>query len=130
MREIKNLPQFLALIERYETITIEEIEELWIKSSSSYVQNKLTGFGLADTCTLCLGVKLDWKDDDAAKKYCIKCVWGNIKDGHFTLYGCTQGEQSKTYNKIENAITPKMLLAAYRNRAKRMRQFLIDNDIK
>ena len=53
----KNLPEFKALIERYETITLEEIRAAWDadgEATGDYdVREKLTGFGSTGSCTLC-----------------------------------------------------------------------------
>jgi len=103
--QIKNLPEFIKLIERYETITLEEIEEQFCDSEI------LTGFGDIDTCSLCLAI-------DSINP-CPQCVYIQIDN-----FKCHQSGNSDTYHKIRHAKTPKQLLTAYRNRAKHMRSVL------
>jgi hypothetical protein len=111
---MKNLEEFKKLIERYETITLDEIETVWKDKVDTYgiadtltyiVANKLTGFGASSTCTLCQSVKTNII-------HCADCVYG-------ILLGCINDE---TYHKIENAKTPRGLLSAFKNRAKHLRK--------
>jgi hypothetical protein len=95
----KNIKQFKALIERYETITLDEIKQEKMNKA------KLTGFDSPDTCTLCLAVKQE----------CYNCVYG-------TFCGCCGGENRSTYYGITDAKTVKQLLNAFRARAKHMRK--------
>ena len=107
----KNLPEFKKLIERYETITIEEIEEAggklphWLAPIATLsTVNILTGFGMYTTCSLCKKVKDN----------CFNCVYG-------TDEGCVK---DSTYRRINNADTPRKLLNAFRARAKYMRTLI------
>jgi len=114
---MKNLKEFKELIERYETITLEEIKTEWKKRKdlnwghSDYAAyetaNRLTGFGSSSTCTLCQAVKQEFVR-------CGDCVYGES-------YGCVNDGNEKTYQKIENTKTPKGLLTAFRNRAKHLK---------
>ena len=109
-KNVKNLPEFKALIERYETIAPEEIEKKFKKHERKSMKlSKLTGFGYQDTCTLCRTVASvgDYID-------CKLCVYGHG-------YGCTD---HKTYFMIENSKNPEELLAAYRARAEYMKTLL------
>ena len=108
-KNVKNLPEFKALIERYKTITLEEIEGAFERCGYLTAKNELTGFGQHDTCTLCkkLGVT-GWVVD------CTGCVFsGNM--------GCIK---HKTYRMVADADAPAELLAAYRARAAYMETLL------
>lgn len=113
---MKNLKEFKKLIERYETIELDEIKTEWkhqkdLHGDNEYVGyntvGKLTGFGSTSTCTLCQAVKTDFV-------HCGDCVYGES-------FGCVNDGNEKTYVKIENARTPKGMLTALRNRAKHLR---------
>ena len=115
----KNLPEFKKLIERYETITIEEIEEAWSddgEATGDYdARKELTGFGSTSTCSLCRPVM--------SKEHglrCDKCVYG-YKDAMLIPMPCTRDD---TFEMIRAADTPELLLSAYRARAKYMRTLI------
>ena len=113
-KDAKNLPEFKALIERYETITLEEIEIVFDKyGSKEESKESLTGFGL--NCSLCVvaGIK-----KELGTMRCYSCVYGAILD-------C---QRQETFKAIYNATTPKSLLSAYRARAKYMRTLLKEID--
>ena len=105
---MENLPEFLKLIERYETITIEEIK------AANMNLDKLTRN--KGKCTLCLPL---YEEDIL---YCETCTYPE-----FNIYGsfqCITGVNYETFYGMGEAITPKQLLTAYRNRAKHMRSVL------
>jgi hypothetical protein len=113
--EMKNLEEFKKLIERYETITIEEIRKEWKNNDEGWeTAQNLTGFGGTGTCTLCKAVGID-KNELFSNPNCSECVYEED-------YGCIHGNNEKTYNKIEESKTPKGLLTAFRNRAKHLRK--------
>ena len=97
----KNIKEFQALVERYETITLEEIK-------ANPDPEILTGFGNSGTCTLCIKAG-----------NCDKCVYGESDTAY---YACIDGENKKTYFTIDNANTPRKILNAYRARAKHLRK--------
>jgi len=100
----KNLKEFKALIERYETITLEETRKC---VNDHFELNRLTGYGgYPKRCTLCVG----------AENSCDNCVYGKES--------CMDGKNEKTYFRIDNADTPTKLKNAYRARAKHMRTLL------
>ncbi len=108
--DIKNYKEFLALIERYETISIKEIEKQNFRFSTSRTpQRKLTGFGDHKKCILCKVINKD----------CDDCIYTKL-----TEEKCYQGVNSRSYNEIAHAETPQELLEAYRRRAKHMRNIL------
>lgn len=104
----KNIPEFITLIKRYESITLEEVESNYEGGifSGYDIANRLTGFGNTSTCSLCL----------ATCHNCIECVYGKNK-------GCVKGIFAKSSDDIENSDSPKELLNAFRNRAKVLRQY-------
>ena len=112
-KTMKNLPQFRALIIRYETITIEEIEKANCNSML------LTGLGGNSTCTLCKAA--GYVSDKKACKHCVYSLTEKI-----IPYGvpCNSGSNAKTYDAMWYANVPKVLLTAYRLRAKHMRSIL------
>lgn len=112
----RNIKAAIALARRYNTISIEEIRDLWktypptmLNSRSYLVAGKLTGFGNFNTCNLCRTVKGG----------CGKCIYGG-----FTF--CIDGSKrvKLTYNAIENAKGPTSLLRAFKNRAKFIKSVL------
>ena len=98
----KNLKEFKALIERYESITLEEIKK--DKFDSHLTAQKLTGFGGATSCSICDGF------------ICKEFVYGVI--------GCTNEINEETYYRIINADTPVKLRNAFRARAKHMKTLI------
>jgi hypothetical protein len=98
-----NLTEFKALIKRYKTITLEEIEDMNCDA------NELTGFGKTYTCTLCQAVPKKM-NRFGLEPNCRRCVYPGDT-------GCTR---HKTYQAIAEARDPEELLAAYRARAKYM----------
>lgn len=103
---MKNLPEFIALIHRYETITMKEIKE------SGVDPNRLTGFGERMTCKLCGNIY------DARCEGCVYTDRGTV---------CITDE---TYGNIDNAKTAADLLKSYWLRAKYMRGLLKEKGIE
>lgn len=99
---------FIKLIKRYETITLEEIEDAFKKAGNP--ANYLTGFGCFDTCSLC---RIYFS------RTCSNCPWVLL-----TKYKCNTRDNYETYGCISRAETPAELLDAYRNRAEYMRSVL------
>lgn len=112
---MKNLKEFKALIKRYETITLEEIEDNWTMPNklTPFTANMLTGFGSLNSCTLCKKVYTD----------CSECVYWN-KDSYSFNYACNEGNNRETYLAIAWSATPEQLLTAFRSRAAHMREVL------
>ena len=115
---IRNSEEFKKLILRYESITLEEIEECWenIKYFNicfADVKRKLTGFGSTGSCVLCKGY------------YCVgeiscNCLYARNKD----TVSCLKGKHKPTYDAIYYANDSEDLLLAYKNRAKHIREIL------
>jgi len=119
----ENIGELKKLIERYETITLKEIENVWTEMSHYYdpmkpaylVSRKLTGFGTTITCNVCQAVM-----DDKDEPHCGKCVCGKqLKD-------CLLYPHNKTYKKIIQAKTPEKLLVAYRKRGEHLKKYFKD----
>lgn len=112
--EPENIKAFKDLIEKYENITLEEIQKEWKllrNATGDDIAPELTGFGSQCTCTLCRAVK----------EYCTKCVYFRRRRDDF-MYCCNTGRNAKTYDDIENAKTSEELLKAFRQRAKHMKK--------
>jgi hypothetical protein len=107
----ENIQAFKDLIEKYEGITLKEIQKCWDAKDTEEAAKYLTGFGTCMTCTLCRSVH----------ECCTECVYfRKRKSDH--LYCCNTGENAKTYDAINKAETPEELLKAFRKRAKHMRK--------
>ena len=107
---MKNLTEFKALIIRYETITIEEIQKAGCNTDI------LTGFSHHGTCSLCLAV-----NKAGFNTNCTKCVYYAVNR---TQGACYKGAQDKSYYAISFAETSEQILKAYWLRAKHMRGIL------
>jgi hypothetical protein len=104
--QAKNIKEFKELILRYESITLDEIEE---KFTDGFIDVKsLTGFGNPNTCSLCIPIKMQ----------CLDCIYN--KTGSV----CRKGINSKTYRSIALSDHPLQLKEAYIERAKHMRKIL------
>ena len=111
----QNIKEFVKLMNKYESLTLEEIKSEWKKigTPQAYggcVARNLTGFGNSSTCTLCLCIN----------QVCKLCVYGTTN--YPPEYGCISDRHTKTYDDIDNAKTPIQLRNALRRRAKHMRK--------
>ena len=113
---MKNLNAFKALIGRYRSVTIEEINKEWAGYGMGTAE-QLTGFGYMPTCSLCI----------AAGLVCIYCVYSSLVN--------SDGENDppcvddSTYRQISNSLTPQELLTAFRNRADYMENLLKQHNL-
>ena len=116
----KNIKEAKELIERYESVTLEEIKEESKKTRWWLIARKLTGFGEAQTCTLCIAVR--YPQDGGCGSRCPMCVHGYTN----MMFGvsCINGPGEKTANRIDGAETPTTLRNAFRARAKYLREVL------
>jgi len=131
--EKSNLKEFKELILKYESITIEKIEnsdsyqnsmdpkngiEEWF---SEEVMQELTGFGTLATCTLCAAIDLKTYKIPAFKLDCSNCTW--VKE---IGYKCYIGMNQKTYDNFEggNIDSEEGLIKACKARAKYMREVI------
>ena len=119
---MKNLKEFKELIERYESITIEEIEatgdfvidDAFIRGlSKQSTINKLTGFGLKKSCKICSVIE----SDD-----CKGCVY-DIGKNNLGL-SCVLDQFKESFDLIRDANNAQELLLAVKQRAKVMREHL------
>jgi hypothetical protein len=121
-KNAKNLPEFKALIERYEAITLKEIKDC-LKDTDydmDAVRVRLTGFGFKHRCTLCAAA-IQQKGE--GESMCHVCVYGNSDERRRLSLACTDDE---TYSAIDDAKHPGKLLKAYRARAKYMRTLITE----
>jgi hypothetical protein len=112
---MENLKEFKELILRYESITVEEIEN---HVSDGFVINSITGFGTHNSCTLCKPIKVN----------CYKCVYckafdSEVMDDKLLNY-CCRGDAESTYDAIIEAEKPQELKVAFKARANYMRSIL------
>ncbi len=120
MNEIANLKEAKELVEKYRSITLEQITEYWnsmsvaeqfSKAEKKKMLKRLTGFGQATYCSLCKQIYLS---------NCETCIYEIITDSV-----CYAGDNSSTYRKIADFTSCTELLQAYRKRADYL-QSLID----
>ena len=115
---MKNLPEFKALIERYESITLDDIPTPLERYTTA---NRLTGFGSKKSCSLCKPL-LEFSESIISVTDCDNCVYGEGYD--YNVNYCVENENAKTHDKIVYAKTPEQLLKAFKLRAKHMRKIL------
>ncbi len=144
----KNLKAFKELIEKYNSISIETINEVYNELRNMYskfnsdkkdedifhqVANTLTGFGLESTCNLC-------KVAESLKlRNCENCIWSKFDNEQSRFYCVSEtyddepfindDDIQNTYQNIKNASNAEELLIAFRNRAKLMSNLLKHHNI-
>lgn len=113
-----NEKEFKALIKKYESITINDLEDHRLRAEPLHRTLKLiTGFGSATSCTLCK------KASEGSCEFprCDKCVYGIVAtrkdDSHF----CCDYENELSYDLIYYADTFELLLTAVKVRAEHMK---------
>ena len=116
---MKNLNEFKALIEKYESITAADINTILNKTALNaghHVMFKLTGFGSLYHCSLCTAIAID----------CKECVWQSKSP-----YGvhCNWDEQHETYKNICKACGVDEILKAIKARTSYMREYLKQKSI-
>ena len=116
MKKIVNRAEFEALIERYESITIEDIENEG-EFCYRFTIMEITGFGSRLSCSLCQPTTTKPREFN-----CDLCIWSSVEDSHSQkdIY-CSFHE---TYKNIAFADAPQGLLRAVKARAKYMREVL------
>jgi hypothetical protein len=104
------------LVERYRSITIGEIREVWHGSGYDAAQ-ELTGYGGSSTCTLCQSV-----NDE-----CGNCIYNGTNVTKGIVIGampCLNGRNRNTFFGIDRAKTPIELQRKFRQRAKLIESYL------
>lgn len=122
MKPPKNKKEFQDMVQKYETITLKDIKEVWktkfdptlllLNGRTFCTANSLTGYGKKTTCTLCKKVVAT---NMTINYNCFVCVYGHY-------LGCITGLNNKTYANIRLAKTPAKLRDAFRKRAKHLRK--------
>ena len=109
----KNIKEFKALVERYESIKLKEIKKHWqmLDYPGYKTAHILTGFHDTMTCSLCRATHNKVYD----QHNCSRCVYEFIE-------GCHRRNNQETYYAIWGAESPKELLSAFRARAKHLRK--------
>lgn len=103
------------LAHRYITITVDELINTnpispIIPLPQSYL-HALTGFGDIMLCTLCKASNLN----------CMECIYSIDKD---RLNNCMRNFHEESYKNISEAVTPKQLIEAIRNRSAHIKEVL------
>lgn len=137
LEEQINIEAVKELIIRYETITLEEISDKFTNLMDhqgkigsvtlSEIKISLTGFGTLDTCTVCQTVEKIKFDTFCHRPVCTKCILNSSE----IVAGCIIIDQeTKSYQKLEKADTPRKLYYAYNQRAIFLRKYLTQKNIK
>lgn len=107
-----NIEAFQKLVQRYETITLEEIDNNWRDVYPDENSRERTGFGSSRSCTLCRATATN---KSRTNSNCDLCVYGED-------FGCMIKINEKTYDRIADARTPEDLHDAYQARAAHLRK--------
>ena len=114
-----NIEEFKALVNRYESITLGEVERAIdicpIRPLSLEAANHLTGFGSISTCTLCVKSYIASADDNG----CKYCIYTNRSKRSVE---CRYGKNRKSYDDIVNSTTTLELFTAFKKRAIHLRK--------
>lgn len=119
---IENIEEAKELLQKYRSITLEEINAVYDKLNFKTGNNaihSITGFGTIHTCILCKKLKQE------ALPKCHACVWRsfstNENDDLYCLglypYSIKEDPVRDTYNKIRNSKSPEELLDCIKLRA-------------
>jgi hypothetical protein len=108
-----NEKEFLALIEKYESIKLDDLVFDEEKLASDVLCN-ITGFNDITKCTLCVAT-----GTEATGKRCEFCVYSFATDENCS---CIKFNNETTCLTIRNAKTPVRLLAAIKDRAEHMKK--------
>jgi len=106
-----NYEAFVELRDRYNSITIEEVEKAFIDCGHGMALfQHLTGMGFTDTCTLCRSAR------EQSIPMCDGCLWTIV-----TKHACNKGTtNARTWDAFDASLTGEGIIQAYRARAKRM----------
>ncbi len=113
MRKPRNVQEFKALIEKYRSIKVEDIQTVINDPlyPNGHPMQWITGFGHTEECTLC--------DKSIHNGMCKDCVYPR-----YTGYHCTQGINRSTYNEIDDRINGYHIHVAINKRADHMEKVL------
>jgi hypothetical protein len=106
---MKNLKEAKELLEKYESITLEEIERTYLENQERHylfdghdVLNKLVGFGDENTCMLCKAVQGE----------CDNCIYKFREREGFAIPPCVD----LIYREICDSFNPKDTFKALQKR--------------
>ena len=101
---VNNLKEAKELLEKYKSITLEQLEEAYdeeyLTKTGNVVLNKITGFGETSSCILCLAVN----------EVCENCIYS------FRIQERSVPCLYKVYNEICNALNAEDLFVAIQKR--------------
>lgn len=131
-----NVKSFRKLIKRYESISLEEIKEAFIKVRKlnptltnfipigSEAACELTGFGNVKKCMLCKEAEEIVDQFDPYYHKCTHCLHSTAMEKGSYL-SCLNNDIAGSYNQITSAKTPKGLHKAFKARAADLKKLLI-----
>ena len=101
---VNNLKEAKELLEKYKSITLEQLEEAYdeeyLTKTGNVILNKITGFGETSSCILCLAVN----------EVCENCIYS------FRIQERSVPCLDKVYNEIYNAMNAEDLFVAIQKR--------------
>lgn len=116
-----NINAARKLLEKYQSITLDELTMVWLKLELDNEEIKgedvlaeITGFGCTGTCTLCQEAKSLKVDEESYCNHCIYSIHGSPSGDLFCL--------NNTYNAIVDAKNEKQLFEAIQNRIKYLKE--------
>lgn len=131
----KNYRAFQRLINRYETITLEEIQYLDRETELNefdpeFLAKMVTGFGSIEKCVLCQEA-IEIRNSipgltEKEESFCPFCVYYALDQTNRACFRPLR-KHDTSYDDILDATTPQELLDAYRTRAEEMKVFYNEN---
>ena len=128
--QVKNLDAARRLVEKYRSITREELEDNACEDDCCYeVLSKITGFGSLKKCCLCKECYKEEVYGEASCPDCTKCLYFWNNDGYDKWWSVPCVDQD-TYCDIHNAESLDELYEAIQNRADFIENLIkeIEND--
>jgi hypothetical protein len=110
----QNEKEFNALIKKYESISLSELDDESDPDDyeTAQILYRMTGFGDWSKCSLCKSFIID------EMVHCDNCVWFS---SYKKKFACAKGKNSSTYLALENAEKIIDLYKGIKLRAKRMK---------
>lgn len=131
-----NYNEFVKLIVRYLTITLEEVQEAKYREKyrvKTLAVNYLTGFGDANRCTLCRKVRKSISIGMTAitEPDCAKCIYNhNLDNFYYTSCSCiSRKELLNSYILLSRIVDTKSTYKCIKFRGCMMVRFAILNEI-
>jgi hypothetical protein len=110
-----NYEAFIALRDRYRSITIGEVEDVFDVDDTYESLILLTGYGNKKHCTLCIATLTEDEMEEGWDSNCPRCLWSIV-----TGSVCYDGDNADSYNAIGDASDADEVLDTFLDRADRM----------